>query len=137
METQTAISQVGTWNARNLLIVSKVAELARVHPKTIYRWTKEGKLEAFQFRPRCFCVPEDAIPQLLRKVSNVLLPFPRIMGGTINEYTNSLPRTRLLSVMPCLWMKRWPARVNCSRTPLTACSGSSKLVTAWPPGKGN
>ncbi len=49
METQTSTSPlIGTWNARNLLTVLEVAEWARVHPKTVYRWIKDG-LEAIQF----------------------------------------------------------------------------------------
>ncbi len=68
MENHTSLPLAGTWNSRNLLTVPEVAEWARVHPKTVYRWIKEGKLEAIQFGPRCFRVPEDAIPQLLRKV---------------------------------------------------------------------
>jgi predicted DNA-binding transcriptional regulator AlpA len=42
METQTLTTQLETWNARNLLTVPEVAEWACVHPKTIYRWIKEG-----------------------------------------------------------------------------------------------
>ncbi len=68
METQTISTQLGTWNARNLLTVPEVAKWARVHPKTIYRWIKEGKLEAIQFGPRTFRVPEDAISQFLNQV---------------------------------------------------------------------
>jgi excisionase family DNA binding protein len=67
METQTTIVQVGTWNSRNLLTVPEVAKWARVHPKTVYRWIQEGRLEAIQFGPRCFRIPEDAIHQFLRK----------------------------------------------------------------------
>ena len=68
METQTTIVQVGTWNARNLLTVPEVAEWACVHPKTVYRWIKEGRLEAIQFGPRTFRIPEDAVRQFLRQV---------------------------------------------------------------------
>ena len=67
METQTTSLQLGTWNARNLLTALEVAEWARVHPKTVYRWIREGKLEAIQFGPRTFRVPEDAIGQFLRQ----------------------------------------------------------------------
>ena len=67
MDTQTSPPQIGTWNARNLLTVLEVAEWARVHPKTVYRWIREGKLEAIQFGPRTFRVPEDAIGQFLRQ----------------------------------------------------------------------
>jgi excisionase family DNA binding protein len=56
MTTQSTHPPPGTWNAQNLLTVFEVAEWARVHPKTVYRWIKEGKLEALQegcllFRP--------------------------------------------------------------------------------------
>jgi predicted DNA-binding transcriptional regulator AlpA len=44
MTTQSTHPPPGTWNARNLLTVREVAEWARVHPKTVYRWIKEGKL---------------------------------------------------------------------------------------------
>ena len=68
METQTTTPPLlGTWNARNLLTVLEVAEWARVHPKTVYRWIREGRLEAIQFGPRTFRVPEDAIAQFLRQ----------------------------------------------------------------------
>ena len=67
METQTSPPLLGTWNARNLLTVPEVAEWARVHPKTVYRWIREGRLEAIQFGPRTFRVPEDAIVQFLHQ----------------------------------------------------------------------
>ena len=78
MENQISPSQLGTWNARNLLTVPEVAEWARVHPKTVYRWIREGRLEAIQFGPRCFRIPEDAIHQLLRKTG---YEAPRKNGG--------------------------------------------------------
>ena len=67
MTTQTASPPLDTWNARNLLTVLEVAEWARVHPKTVYRWIKDGKLEAIQFGPRTFRIPEDAIGKFLNK----------------------------------------------------------------------
>jgi excisionase family DNA binding protein len=67
MTTQIALPPLDTWNARNLLTVLEVAEWARVHPKTVYRWIKDGKLEAIQFGPRTFRIPEDAIGQFLNK----------------------------------------------------------------------
>ena len=68
METQTSLPPLlETWNARNLLTVLEVAEWARVHPKTVYRWIREGRLEAIQFGPRTFRVPEDAIGKFLNK----------------------------------------------------------------------
>ena len=38
MATELTQSKNGTWNARSLLTVPEVAEWARVHPKTVYRW---------------------------------------------------------------------------------------------------
>lgn len=67
MTTQSTHPPPGTWNARNLLTVLEVAEWARVHPKTVYRWIRDGKLEAIQFGPRTFRVPEDAIGKFLQK----------------------------------------------------------------------
>jgi len=55
-----------TWNSRSLLTVLEVAEWARVHPKTVYRWIRDGKLEAIQFGPRTFRIPEDTLRQFLR-----------------------------------------------------------------------
>jgi len=79
MTTQSTHPPPGTWNARNLLTVPEVAEWARVHPKTVYRWIKEGKLEAIQFGPRTFRVPEDAIGKFLHKTGyrkTTALPKP-------------------------------------------------------------
>jgi excisionase family DNA binding protein len=73
METQILSTELGTWNARNLLTVPEVAEWARVHPKTIYRWIKEGRLETIQFGPRTYRVPEDAVRQFLRQVDSLSL----------------------------------------------------------------
>ena len=67
MTTQSTNPSPGAWSARNLLTVLEVAEWARVHPKTVYRWIKDGKLEAIQFGPRTFRVPEDAIGKFLQK----------------------------------------------------------------------
>ena len=74
MENQTLSLIPGTWNARNLLTVPEVAEWARVHPKTVYRWIKEGRLEAIQFGPRTFRIPEDAVSQFLHQVGYTNLP---------------------------------------------------------------
>lgn len=67
MTTQSVHPPSSTWNARNLLTVLEVAEWARVHPKTVYRWIKDGNLEAIQFGPRTFRVPEDAVGKFLNK----------------------------------------------------------------------
>jgi excisionase family DNA binding protein len=67
MTTQPIHPPPGTWNARNLLTVLEVAEWARVHPKTVSHWIRDGKLEAIQFSPRTFRVPEDALGKFLSK----------------------------------------------------------------------
>ncbi len=67
MPTKSIHPPPDTWNARNLLTVLEVAVWAHVHPKTVYRWIKDGKLEAIQFSPRTFRVPEDAIGKFLNK----------------------------------------------------------------------
>jgi excisionase family DNA binding protein len=67
MQTQSIHPPPGSWNARNLLTVLEVAEWARVHPKTVYRWIKDGRLEAIQFGPRTFRIPEDAVGKFLNK----------------------------------------------------------------------
>jgi len=67
MPTQSIHPPPDNWNARNLLTVLEVAEWARVHPKTVYRWIKDGRLEAIQFGPRTFRIPEDAIGKFLNK----------------------------------------------------------------------
>jgi excisionase family DNA binding protein len=54
MTTQPTHQPPGAWNAHNLLTVLEVAERAGTHPKSVYRWIKEGKLEAIQFGPRTF-----------------------------------------------------------------------------------
>jgi excisionase family DNA binding protein len=82
MTTESTYPPPGTWNARNLLTVSEVAEWARIHPKTVYRWIKDGKLEAIQFGPRTFRVSEDALSRFMRetgysKVSDLLKPNGR------------------------------------------------------------
>ena len=74
MENQTLSLIPGTWNARNLLTVPEVAEWARVHPKTVLRWIKDGRLEAIQFSPRTYRIPEDAVSQFLRQVGHTNLP---------------------------------------------------------------
>ena len=65
MTTEPSRSKLSVWSSRSLLTVSEVAEWGRVHPKTVYRWIKDGKLEAFQFGPRSYRVPENALEQFL------------------------------------------------------------------------
>jgi excisionase family DNA binding protein len=92
METQASPPLLGAWNARNLLTVLEVAEWARVHPKTVYCWIREGRLEAIQFGPRTFHVPEDAIAQFLRIAGNKS-HYPaqeRMEGGQHDRPTSEL-----------------------------------------------
>ncbi len=69
-------TSISTWNARSLLTVSEVADWARVHPKTVYRWIQDGKLEAIQFGPRLYRVPEDAVGKFLHKCGYGDIPSP-------------------------------------------------------------
>jgi excisionase family DNA binding protein len=84
MTTQSIHSPPGTWNSRNLLTVPEVAEWVRVHPKTVYRWIRQGKLEAIQFGPRTFRIPEDAVSKFIRaggyQREVVFLPGPHRDG---------------------------------------------------------
>ena len=57
---------VQDWRLIELLTVHEVAEWARVHPKTVYRWIKMGKLEAIQFGARTYRIPEYAIVDYLQ-----------------------------------------------------------------------
>ena len=81
MEIYTPPPLEGTWNNRTLLTVHEVAEWARVHPKTVYRWIRDGRLEAFQFGPRTFRVPEDAVAQLLHQAGNDKPPRTAVKAG--------------------------------------------------------
>ena len=65
---------------RPRLTTPEVAEMFGVTRATLLRWIKEGKLEAIQFGPRCFRVPEDAIPQFLRKVGYGALALTKNNG---------------------------------------------------------
>lgn len=82
MTTQPTHPPSGIWNACNLLTVLEVAEWARVYPKTVYRWIRDGKLEAIQFGPRTFRVPEDAIGKFLQKTGyKKASELPKLNGG--------------------------------------------------------
>lgn len=76
MATQSTSSATASWDARTLLTVPEVAEWARVHPKTVYRWIQDGKLEAYQFGPRTYRIPEDALAEFLRKAGYFKLVSP-------------------------------------------------------------
>ncbi len=63
------LSQPGNaWNAVNLLTIPEVAAWARVHPKTVYRWVKDGKLPAVQFGTRTVRIPEPAVRDFLARL---------------------------------------------------------------------
>lgn len=53
------------WKSINLLTIPEVAEWARVHPKTVYRWIKIGAIEAIQFGARTYRIPESAVVSYL------------------------------------------------------------------------
>jgi excisionase family DNA binding protein len=75
----------GTWNARNLLTVPEVVEWAGVHPKTVYRWIKEGKHEAIQFGPRTFRVPEASFDSWLHDTSFVRRNKPAFLPALVGK----------------------------------------------------
>ena len=81
METQTSPPLLGTWDSRNLLTVPEVAEWARVHPKTVYRWIKQGRLEAIQFGPRTYRIPEDAVNLFMMQTGNAKPPATSRANG--------------------------------------------------------
>ena len=90
MNTQSAHPPPGTWNARNLLTVPEVAEWARVHPKTVYRWIKDGKLEAIQLGPVLF---------VFRKTpsANSCVRLATANPMAIQERTGETSRERLIN----------------------------------------
>jgi excisionase family DNA binding protein len=76
-----AVFTTTSWNGQNLLTVAEVAEWARVHPKTVYRWIKEGKLASIQFGPRTFRIPEDAVRTFLLRADRAQSsPMPKPNG---------------------------------------------------------
>ena len=78
---KTELSQLNSWKSRDLLTVAEVAEWARVHPKTVYRWIKDGRLEALQLGPRTFRVPEDAVEKFLHQAGYGVIPTPSGKNG--------------------------------------------------------
>jgi excisionase family DNA binding protein len=63
MEVQ--ISTAATWSTGTLLTIGEVAGWARVHPKTIYRWIRQGRLVAIRFGPRTTRVAEAEVRRFL------------------------------------------------------------------------
>ncbi len=55
------------WRLIHLLTVPEVAEWARVHPKTVYRWIKLGELDAIQLGARTYRIPEHAVVEYLQR----------------------------------------------------------------------
>ena len=41
---------------------------ARVHPKTVYRWIHDGRLNAFQLGRRTYRVPEPEVRRFLKSI---------------------------------------------------------------------
>jgi excisionase family DNA binding protein len=78
---KTELSQLNSWKSRELLTVSEVAEWVRVHPKTVYRWIKDGRLEALQIGPRTSRVPEDAVEKFLHQAGYGVIPTPSGKNG--------------------------------------------------------
>ena len=55
------------WMQIKLLTVPQVAKWAQVSTKTVYRWIKDGELEAFRLGSRTYRVPAKAVESLLEK----------------------------------------------------------------------
>ena len=55
------------WMKIKLLTVHQVANWAQVSTKTVYRWIKDGELEAFRLGSRTYRIPAKAIETLLEK----------------------------------------------------------------------
>jgi len=55
------------WMKINLLTVPQVANWAQVSTKTVYRWIKDGDLEAFRLGSRTYRIPAKAVETLLEK----------------------------------------------------------------------
>ena len=59
-------STASPWHTGNLLTITEVASWSRVHPKTIYRWIRQGRLEAIRFGPRTTHVAEVEVRRFMR-----------------------------------------------------------------------
>ena len=58
------------WMKIKLLTVPQVADWAQVSTKTVYRWIKEGELDAFRLGSRTYRIPAKAVEKLLEKQQN-------------------------------------------------------------------
>jgi excisionase family DNA binding protein len=68
------------WATMHLMTVAEVAGWARVHPKTVYRWIKDGKLPAIQLGSRTYRVPEPIVATYLNQIGLGSLPRPNGNG---------------------------------------------------------
>jgi excisionase family DNA binding protein len=68
MNVEISSPGLDEWASMHLLTVAEVANWARVHPKTVYRWIKEGKLPAIQLGSRTYRVPESMVANYLRQI---------------------------------------------------------------------
>lgn len=55
------------WMQIKLLTVPQVANWAQVSTKTVYRWIKDGELDAFRLGSRTYRIPAKAVETLLEK----------------------------------------------------------------------
>jgi len=58
------------WMKIKLLTVPQVANWAQVSTKTVYRWIKDGELDAFRLGSRTYRIPAKAVETLLEKQKN-------------------------------------------------------------------
>ncbi|MCP4288662.1 MAG: helix-turn-helix domain-containing protein [Gammaproteobacteria bacterium] len=75
------------WDPTRLLTVQDVAQWAQVHPKSVYRWIKTGRLYAIQLGPRTYRVPASAVAEFLKEAGYDHLPPPAelIREGSAGE----------------------------------------------------
>ncbi|MFZ6028304.1 MAG: helix-turn-helix domain-containing protein [Chloroflexota bacterium] len=68
MNAEISSSGLDEWASMHLLTIAEIAKWARVHPKTVYRWIKEGKLPAIQLGKRTYRVPESMVASYLYQI---------------------------------------------------------------------
>jgi len=56
----------GKTDQKRLLKVDEVAAMLGVHPKTVYRWIREGKIEVIKLPSGRIRIPESEIEKILR-----------------------------------------------------------------------